>query len=358
MTEEARCLGLMKEFTDLKNPSKYNQEWKAFGLFANQRIPGAPPCGWCALDECGIPLPGALPDIDNSTVLKYGAWLLEATNKYKKANLSNSRAAVNHFYIKAKRAPPWQGPAFFRSMGAYMGARLKQAIKDGDKKAGGLRVAITEDVCEWILEQAEEQQDGCDKQTKLTLILLGWVFCLRAGSTSFVEGDIKFAKNEDGTPRYLIVDSDCLKLEDPNPSQYKQRRCPAPDPKLGPMHPRARFMALVEIMITKGNVAISGAPTKTSDIMTKWIRELIPDDIAHLPKGHSLSSHSLRKGCASALNGCGCDIRIVIMPWGRWMSYTSCQGYITKGYQSTRFSNGMFDWIAPRGTSIDWAGTQ
>ena len=333
----------------LAHPEKYEQDIKCFGLFANERIPGAPPGGWCKLGDDGKVPPYALPKFDNDVLVEFASWLLQEDNKYKKGSLENLRSALNHYYISAKFRAPWQGSAFRRAMKAYIAARLEQAIENGEDDALGLRSPVPEDVYAWMMKEAEGMMDGDPDKTAYTLILIGWLFCLRASSTSFVACDIRFARNELGEIVTLIVDSTVLKMDGKGPSLYKQRRCPAPDSDLGPEHTRARLFVLIESMLEHGDVTQSGEPDTTSKIFTAWLQDMVPDDISNLPKGHVLKSHSIRKSAASALKALGCSPENVIMPWGRWKTWASCKLYITEGYIVTRFSGAMFDWMLPLG---------
>ena len=346
---------LFSQFYSLSNPEKYASEMKAYGLFANKRINGAPPGGWCVIDADGKVASHRLPKFNNDTLVEFASWLLEDTNKYKKGSLDMTRSALNHYYIAAGFRAPWQGSSYFRAMSAYCAARKQQAIENGEVNAAGLRCPVPEDVLEWMMKQAEGMASGSETKTAFTLILIGWLFCLRASSTSFVRGDIRFARDDEGNPTYLIIDSTSLKMEmGSTPGEYKQRRCPAPDANLGVSHPRARLFELIEDMLLHGDLSISGEPKEASGVVTGWLKDLVPENISNLPKGHSISSHSVRKAAASSLQQLGCPIETTIMPWGRWMSMSSCQLYLHKGYQVSRFAGAMFDWMLPMGSKSSY----
>lgn len=348
-------IALMNEAVALKNPSKYKQEWKAFALACNKYIPGAPAGGWCLFNEDGDTVnPDSLPEFKKDTVFKFAAYLLDDDNKYNKADMCNSRAAVNHYYQQAGRPGPWTGSVYWRTMSCYKGARIALNLANGKTDGAAFRSAVHEDVYKWMLDEAEKPSTSAYNKTAYILLLLGWLFALRAGSTSLSIGDVRFARDSNGRIATVIVDSESLKMQDGNPSQYKQRRCPAPDPALGPKHPRARLFTLFEWLVEEGNISISGTPEQSSGIVTKWMKDLIPADIANLPEKHFYSSHSTRRAAASAMHGIGVPLELGIMSHGRWKSATSCLTYIEEGYQVSRFAGGMFDWLMDLGPQYQW----
>ena len=345
----------MHDFDDIKHPERYEQNFKAFALACNKSTKPAPEGGWCVLDDEGKVDPGSLPPFNRKLLFNFAAFLMDDSNKYTKADLDVCRSSVNFYYLQAGLPAPWQGSAYFHTMNSYKGARKAKNIALGKTDTDPFRVAVPEDVYIWLLDEAEKPETSDDVRTAFTLILIGWLFGLRAGSTAFTPGDVRFAKNSDGSVRTLIVDSESLKLQDPNPSTYKQRRCPAPDAKFGPTHPRARLFALIGRMIEAGNIAISGTPVKCSDVITKWMKDLIPASISQLPVAHKITSHSNRKACASCLDYHGCGMKQTIMPHGRWQSFSSAEKYVEKGYQATRFSAGMFDWLIAETAPLRWS---
>ena len=345
----------MHKATKLANPEKYFQEINALRKFLIETMP-PPACGaWIIMDADGIPDPASMPiPFDNALLYKYAAWLLRTSNKYKKGNLSNARSATNFFYGRAKLGSPWQGSEFWRTMDGYTTARKAQAIEAGDHGAAGLRVAMRESTLVWCMDKAELYPDGNELKSAFTLILLGWVCLLRASSASFQVGDIELITNHAGQVISMLITSTVLKMEDGNPSEKKQLTLPAAPLGAPADHPRKRLFALVEIMLKCGNLALCGAPSEANTVITGWMRDVIPENKKCLPKGHYISSHSLRKAGASTLAALGCSVTGTIMPWGRWDSLASCERYITKNFSVTKFSAGMFDWLLPPGASLQW----
>ena len=330
----------------LKNPSKYKHDWDAFMLFADTMLPNKPDLGWGQYLDGKLEAT-TLPDISKDLVSSYAGWLLEPTNKYKKGNLELCRTAINHYYESASITSPWRGPSFARIMSAYIVARKEQAIENGEDNAAGLRVPVPEDTIMWMMQLAETLPNDAEAKSAYTLMCLGAVCLLRASSISFLPEHIRMIKDSDGKSIYMVVTSTTLKMQSNVPSSYKQLRMPAPDSSKGPKHPRARLFKLVEEMLDSGYPDLIKDPATAHATITKWMKDLVPAEVTCLPEGHHISSHSLRKAGASALFKLGCDVRQVIMPWGRWKSATCADVYFTKDYVVSRFFGGNMTHVPP-----------
>ena len=347
----------MAKYTNLKHPEKYRQEIECFALFANETLP-KPAVGKYVImggEDEDTPDPASIPmPFNKELVHKLGVWLLRRDNKYKKGNLANTRSAVNYYYNKCNLGTPWQGSIYWRTMNGYKAARLDQAIENGEDGAAGLRAAVPEDTLIWLMDMAEKYENGHELKSMFTLMVLGWVCALRSSSMSFEIGDIKFVKDALGVATVMIVESTCLKMEDDNPSEYKQLRLPFAGFAAKDDHPRKRLFELVRLMIEFGNPCLAGQPSDANGIISGWMKDFIPDDKTNLPKGFKITSHSLRKSLASALNALGCPIHTTIMPWGRWKNQRACERYIAENFTITKFSAGMFDWMLPHGAFLKW----
>ena len=126
-------------------------------------------------------------------------------------------------------------------------------------------------------------------------------------------------------------------------SEKHARRLP-PGPKAaGPRHPRTRYLTLTRrVIVGDYFYDCTGEPDETAGLITKMMDRLIPDNVAMLPKGRTISSHSLRKASTSALFAIAADFHRCIMPWGGWKSLTSAEKYVDRGYLATSWSGGLF----------------
>ena len=96
------------------------------------------------------------------------------------------------------------------------------------------------------------------------------------------------------------------------------------------------------------------SPEAASDIVSKWMDDLIPAEVSSLVKGTKITSHSLRKAGASAMVALLIDLKTRVMPWGRWKSISSAEKYIDEAYYVTSFSGGCFGWFMPAGATFEW----
>jgi hypothetical protein len=304
---------------------------------------------------------GSFPKIDHEFVRNLACWFLD---NYRKGTLELTQASMNFYYTRAGLPPQWMGIAINRVMRAYKAARAEVAMEAGQVSAAGNRTAVPEHAIEWLLEMAEREIIAFEvlpsrKEATLVewavLMLVGWLFNLRASSMSVQKGDIYFS------PRgFLVINSDLVKMKDRGVKHQKQ--CPPPEKNKGPKHPRARLFAVVRKMLSvvenagvEENIfpALCSDPLEAAKDITEKMLELIKTDVADLPKGKTISSHSWRKACSSGLFAIGCSYQRAIMVWGQWKSQSSCERYIDKTYAVTKFSVGMFDWL-PTSVATEW----
>ena len=309
----------------------------------------APAGGWLANSD-----KDSFPEFNVKVLKEYASWLLDT---YKKGSLAHTQAAINHYYQEAGIPAPWLGRHFSRTMSKYAEARLERAIDNNEHESGqlpmGCRVPVPEDVMNWILVQAEAKDDEDPNLAKLAIMLIAFLFLLRASSLFFEKGDVRFVLDGDGKPVTLIVDSTCVKMQ--SKAKKHQMRCPAPPSSAGPDHPRARVFEIIAKAIKLPAFYEIQAPETASSAITGWMRELIPASVSSLPNGEKITSHSFRKAGASAMCSLGLDIRTKIMPWGVWKCIESVENYVVQGYLVTRFSGGMWDWILPANSPFEWA---
>ena len=317
----------------------YDREWRHFLRWLNETPEKIEPSGgWLVKSN-----KDSFPPFTKVLLREYASWLLD---EYHKGSLAHTQAAVNHFYSEAGIAAPWIGRSFHRIMGKYVDARKELAIENGEFEKGqtpaGCRVPVPEDVLVWLLAFAENLEPEDPRLAKVTIILIGFVFLLRASSLYFEKGDVAFVKDGDGNDVTLVVQSVCVKTLDS--ATKHQLRCPGPNPKFGPKHPRARFFGVVRKALDNGGLCCISSSAAASTTVTKWMAEIIPASVSSLVKGHKITSHSLRKAGASAMATLAIDFRGQIMPWGRWRTAASAEKYAQVGYVVTTFSGGMFSW--------------
>ena len=303
---------------------------------------------------------GSFPMINHEFVRDYSCWLLD---NFRKGNLELTQSAVNYYYTEAAMPPPWMGIAINRVMRAYQAARLELAIEAGQGSAAGSRIAVPEYVVIWLLELAEagmatleeeatNQEDTATDTEWVVLILVGWLFDLRASSMAVQVGDLYFSPHG-----YLVINSELVKMKDRGVKHQKQ--CPPPSKAAGPRHPRARLFEVVRKTLASAEKCsaikfpeLCPDPLIAAVEITAAMVIIIPDEIASLPKGKTISSHSWRKACSSGLFSIGCSYQRAIMPWGQWKSQSSCEKYVDKEYVTTNFSVGMFDWLNTSTVSV------
>ena len=325
----------------------YAGERKHLRKYLAETMPGGDQIKWIS-KKCK----GSFPMINHEFVRDYAIWLLD---NYKKGNLEMTQSAINYYYTEASMGPPWMGTAISRLMRAYQAARLELAIEAGQGSAAGTRVAVPEYVVIWLLQRAEEgvatleeqatgQEDTTDTEWAV-LMLVGWLFDLRASSMAVQVGDLYFSPHG-----YLVINSELVKMKDRGVKYQKQ--CPPPAKALGPRHPRARLFEVVRKTLASAEKCsavtfpeLCPDPLVAAVEITAAMAIIIPDEISSLPEGKTISSHSWRKACASGLFSIGCSYQRAIMPWGQWKSQSSCEKYVDKEYVTTNFSVGMFDWL-------------
>ena len=332
-----------------KLSSNYPRERKHFiQWLCEQTVMAAQPCGWLVESE-----KDSFPDFTNALLKTYAEWLLD---NYKKGSLAHTQASINHYYQEAGLPAPWLGRAFSRTASKYAEARLEMAIDNDEFENGqvpmGCRVPVPEDVIIWLLKFAEGLEDSDPRVARIGLMLIAFLFLLRASSIYFELGDVRFIKNGDGENTVLIVDSTCVKML--TKAKKHQMRCPAPDAKYGKDHPRNRIFKVVERALRLDNFYEIAAPDLASKAITKWMAEIIPSEISSLVKGEKITSHSWRKAGGSAMCSMQINLRTRIMPWGRWKCITSCEKYCLVGYLVTSFSGAVFDWYLPPLSTYKW----
>ena len=330
--------------------NNYEREWKHFKEFLQSQSKVATPVkGWLVPENSW-----SFPTFDVEFLEDYSAWLLD---HYKKGSLVHSQAAINYYYAQAKLPSPWLGRRFTRIMTKYIDARKSKMVAAREFTSGqtpmGCRVPVPEDVIENLLAIAEGLPDVNPNKSYITIILIGFLFLLRASSLYFEEGDIKFITNGDGRKTTLVIQSLCVKAK--SKAAKIQMRCPAPAEELGPSQPRARIFTLIEKCLEKGDLHCIASPEEASATVTKWMQDIIPAELASLVEGEKITSHSLRKAGASALCSLGMDIKSKVMPWGGWKTVSSAEKYPVLGYLVTRFSGGVFSWMLPKGSPFEWA---
>ena len=308
-----------------------------------------PANGWLVASD-----KNSFPDFTVELLEKYGGWLLD---NFKKGSLAHAQAAINYYYAKAGIKSPWLGREFCRASTKYAEARFELMVENGEFVSGqdplGSRVAVHEDILLWILEFGESLAMNDPRRSKISIILIGYLFLLRASSLFFEEGDVRFIRDADGKIASLIVDSTCVKTL--AKGKKHQRRCPAPREAFGPGHPRARIFAMVESALEFGDIfSIVSSSGSAAATVSKWMIDLIPADISALIEGTKITSHSLRKAGASAMVALLIDLKTRVMPWGRWKSISSAEKYIDEAYYVTSFSGGCFGWFMPAGATFEW----
>ena len=336
----------MKMATD-----NYARERKHLIEYLNAQTEISPaPEGWLVKD-----IKDTFPEWSVQLLQRFAGWLLD---NYKKGTLAHTQAAVNFYYVESGLQTPWIGPMYHRTMTKYCDARRAIAIDNDEFESGqipaGCRIAVPEDVISWLLTFAESLPDRDSRLEKCAVILLGFLCLLRASSLYLEKGDVTFIQDGEGNDTVLIVNSLCVKTLD-KVSKH-QLRCPAPDPSMGPKHPRARTFAVIKRAVARGSVTLGNiaAPGLAHSEVTKWMDELIPKDVSSLVKGEKITSHSLRKAGASAMCSLGIDVRSRVMPWGRWKSIASVERYAKLGYMVSSFSGAMFDWCLPPHSAFAW----
>lgn len=328
------------------NYDRDKEHWIKF-LIADTASPN-PPGGWMVETN-----KSSFPEINDKLVTRFAAYLLD---NYNKGTMDNCRAAINHFYLEADLGVPWEGRAFKRTMVKYKEQRKKLAIKKGQHNMpgappSGCRVPIPEDSIQWLLNYAEGLENPDPRKSRSTLILMGYLFLLRASSLAFKPGDISFVRDRDLRPTALVVNSYVKCMDKATPHQL---RSVAPDRAFGTRHPRARIFDLVEKCLVHGDLFCIKTPESANKLISTWIQDLIPDEVTRLVEGHKISSHSLRKAGASALVKMGACLLTRVMPWGRWKTVGSAEKYADKSYVATSFSGGVFDWLLPMGNPFRW----
>ena len=339
---------IFKKHLKLKSDN-YEREWNHFQQFlAYQSKIATPVGGWC---KSGYP--HSFPAFNIEVLQDYSTWLLI---NFKKGTLVHSQAAINYFYTQAKLPAPWLGRQYSRTMARYIDARLEIMIENQEFKSGqipaGCRIPVHEDIFIALLNKAEKMQTSNEDRSKIAIMLIGWLFLLRASSLFFEPGDIRFIKDGDGRNTTLILESSVVKMK--GVATKHQKRCQAPDPKLGPRHPRARIFKLIQECLDYGNLFCIPTPEDASTTVSGWMDKIISPQMASLVRGQKISSHSLRKAGASALCSLGADLRTMVMPWGEWKTMTSAEKYAAQGYIVSKFSGGVFDWMLPTGSPFTW----
>lgn len=279
---------------------------------------------------------GSFPCFTVELTEHYIEWLLQ---HYKKGSLDQTCAALDGWYVKHGQPPQWAG-RYERLKKAYVAARLEIAIENGEVRAKGLRTAIPERVIIYLLKKGEMAAVGSATKAYCALNCLGYVGLLRASSLWFEEGDIKFTASGD-----LVVNSSVLKART---RAHKHRKdFPLPHKDAPADHPRRRLFALIKQCLDHGPEAlcIVDCQTEVATTISAWMDANIPAAVTCLEAGFKISSHSLRKGGASAMFAIGLDPRRHIMPWGPWASIDSFERYLIKGFAVTPFSGALWDWF-------------
>ena len=292
----------LEKHLKLKNPTAYKGERHAWRRFLTQIWGPVKHGKWMSKKT-----KGSFPKVTTELTKSFGVWLL---SNYKKGTLEQTQAATNHFYQKAGQPPPWTGRSFARIMSAYKAARRELAIENGEKHAAGARTPVPEQCFKFLLTKAKTLPYDHLEVAEIAIIMTGFAFCLRASSLCFDKQDVYFTNAGE-----LIVNSEVVKMKDR--SEKHARRLP-PGPKAaGPRHPRTRYLTLMRRVIDDDHFYdCTGEPDETAGLITKMMGRLIPDNVAMLPKGRTISSHSLRKASASALFAIAADFHRCIMPWG------------------------------------------
>ena len=333
--------------------SNYETERRHFREWLTcQQVLPQPAAGWLIKGD-----KSTFPEFDIALLKKYGSWLLD---HYRKGSLTHTQAAVNFYYAESGLPTPWVGRSFSRTSAKYMDARKELMIENGEFESGrgqlpmGCRVAVPEDTIKWLTAFGESLQPNDPRLPKVAIILIGFVFLLRASSLYFAPGDVRFIRDGDGAIATLIVESACVKTLDK--AANHQMRCPAPNPGVSANHPRNRIFRLIEKALLRDEFfTLIPSPEAASDIVSKWMDDLIPAEVSSLVKGTKITSHSLRKAGASAMGSLGLDLRTIIMPWGRWRSMSSAEKYPEHGFMVSSFSGGVFSWCLPASSPFAWA---
>ena len=279
---------------------------------------------------------GSFPCLTVELIEAFVEYLL---THYKKGTLDPTAAGIDNWYVKHGEPPQWAG-RFEQLKKGYIAARLEVAIENGEVKAAGVRTAVPERVIIFLLKLGEEAPVGSACKAYCALICLGYVGLLRASSLWFEEGDVRFSVSGD-----LVVNSSVLKAKS---RAHKHRKdIGAPNPGAPKDHPRVRLLALVKqcLDFSPDALCIVDCQTKVAATITSWMDANIPESVICLQKGFVISSHSLRKGGASAMFAIGLDPRRHIMPWGPWASQDSFELYLIKGFAVTPFSGALWDWF-------------
>jgi hypothetical protein len=324
----------------LKNPLAYKGERHAWRRFLTEIWGPIKEGNWMSKKT-----KGSFPKITTDLTKSFGIWLLA---NYRKGTLEQSQAATNHFYQKAGQPPPWTGRSFARIMSAYKAARRELAIERGEKHAAGARTPVPEQCFKFLLSKAEGLPNGHPEVAEIAIIMTGFAYCLRASSLCFEKEDVYFTNAGE-----LIVNSEVVKTE--SRAHKHSKRLPPGPRAAGTRHPRTRYLALMRRVVDNDHFYdCTGEPDETSTLVTAMMRKLIPDNVAMLPQGRTISSHSLRKASASALFAIAADFHRCIMPWGGWRSLTSAEKYVDRKYLATSWSGGFFDWFRASDSLFCW----
>jgi hypothetical protein len=263
---------------------------------------------------------------------------------YNIATLETVQGALNAAYSGAGIGDgkgPWKNcPMATTEARKYKKARATLVKQTGQKNAYK-KVDLHEDAVKHILKVGEAAETGSMLKSECALLMVGVLFCLRSCSLYFEEGDVTI--NPLGT---LTVMSKRNKKDGEIVRQVKR----AP-PAWARGHPRARVMRLVSQALEGHGLCIvpRGTETRTSEFVTKILRDVVPEEVLNLAPGTQVTSHSLRKTAASAISAAGVDTERALMPWGDWTCHSSLTKYINRSYLVTEWSRRLWDWLGTAG---------